>query len=410
MFAGEVMEIVDVDLKRDASLPAPRRVRVRVLEAFAGIESAETEVFTENNEAMCGYTFAAGGRYLVFAFDYPDGRRGVTLCSLTRPMGRLNGDLSYLRALKASAPESLVGRLRGRATYAEQRYGPPQRPFAGARIFARGADDRTVEVVTDREGRFEIVAPVGRYALSVEVSDALHAQLDFRAAWILDPRACGELQVRVRPDGHVAGRVVTEDGSPLAHVAVTLGQPKDVSRLATSYGAVARTDAFGRFDVGQLPPGQYVLGLLVPRAPDRSNPPVPVLMSSEQGRATVREINVSNGGRLDVGDFVVRDIPPLITLSGLVVDLSNRPLRNVSVELTAPRDRIMRIGPVVISDDAGRFSFAVVAGSRYGLRARLYSHGFWGAWTELPEILASGDAAPVILTLPIPGSPVPRVR
>jgi hypothetical protein len=400
VFAGEVLEIVDVGPKSERFPPAVLRIRFRVLETFAGVEAPGpyTEVYTAGHSAMCGYPFARGGRYLVFAYDYPDGTRGVSLCSATRPMGALNADLRYLRALKAAAPDT--GRLRGRAMYFE-RPTLSSHPFADARIVARGGDDRTIEARTDSNGRFDLVAPVGRYTLEAVVDDRFYARVDTPRVWILDPGACGELTVRIRPDGHVSGRVLTVDGSPLAHVAVKVGEPKDAARLASSYGPFVRTDSFGRFDAGNLPPGQYVLGLAVPYVAAPKSSGIPILMSSEQGRQSVREISLSPGGRVDVGDFVVREIPRLVTVSGTVVDRANQALRDVSVQLTTTDKRPTDIGPPVTTDENGRFSFATVPGNRYGILARLYRLGMLDSVSVQAEILASVDAPPVTMTLPV---------
>lgn len=403
VFAGEVIDITNLDPKKKPPAPDTRRVRIKVLETFAGAQSDEVEVFTAPDGAMCGYPFTRGDRYLVFAYEYADGSLGVSICSPTRHMTRFNGDLSYLRSLKAA--KAPLGRLRGRVTYvvgspAGSGAGRP-RPFDGARI-AASADGRTIDVVTDREGRFEILAPPGRYKVDVRVPDGFYVQPHTPNVWILDPESCGEMPVRVQPDGHVSGRVVTADGVPLAHVAVTLGQPKYVARLASSYGWSARTDALGRFRVDKLPPGRYVLGLLIPQFPSPPDSGIPVLRSPAEPGAAPREIDVTVGGRVDVGDFVIRDNPNLVTISGMVVDLANRPLRDIKVELRSAASRLMGIGPAVTTGDDGRFAFAAVPGMTYGLAAQSYPWGLWGARSERVDIVAAADSPPVTITLPVP--------
>lgn len=394
------MDIVDLDPKAPGL--SSRRVRLKVLEAFAGVDfgdAGDVEVYTTGNSAACGYPFTRGGRYLVFAYETPDGMLGVSICSPTRPMGGLNGDLKYLRALKAAGHQS--GRLRGRATYLEgspSGSGPRPRPFAGARILAHG-DGQTIEAVTDRDGRFEILAPIGRYGLAARVADGFYAQTSAHA-WILDPEACGEIAVTVRPDGHITGRVVTPAGDPIAHVPVKVGEMKGVSRLATSYGKSARTDALGRFRLDQLPPGQYALGLLIPQLPDKSKPEIPVLMASAEPGAPPRSIDVTIGGRVDVGDFIVRDIPKLVTISGMVVDLSSQPVRNATVEHVLFANRAVTIASEIPTDDTGRFAFAAIPGAKYALRAQRLGW-LWGSRSERLEVVAAADSPPITITLPV---------
>jgi hypothetical protein len=402
VFAGEVMDIVDLDPKTPGL--SSRRVRLKVLEAFAGIEfgdAGDVEVYTTGNSAACGYPFTRGGRYLVFAYETPDGMLSVSICSPTRHMGGLNGDLKYLRALKAAGHQ--IGRVKGRAMYVEgspSGAGPRPRPFVGARIFAHG-DGRTIDVVSDRDGRFEILAPPGKYTLDIQTPDGLYAQRPRQDVWILDPESCGEIDVRIHPDGHVSGRVVTANGVPIPHVAVKLGEPRDVGRLASSYGKSARTDALGRFRLEKLPPGQYVLGLLIPQLPNKSKPEIPVLMASATSGAVPRSIDVTVGGRVDVGDFVVRDIPKLVTISGMVVDLSSQPVRNVTVEVVLFANREVTIASVP-ADDNGRFVFAAIPRAKYALRAQLHTW-LWGSRSEQLEVIAAADSPPITLTLPVRG-------
>jgi Carboxypeptidase regulatory-like domain len=394
------MDIVDLDPKTPGL--SSRRVRLKVLEAFAGIEfgdAGDVEVYTTGNSAACGYPFTRGGRYLVFAYESSDGTLTVSICSPTRHMGGMNGDLKYLRALKAAGHQ--IGRLKGRATYVEgspSGAGPRPRPFVGARIFAHG-DGRTIDVVSDREGRFEILAPPGKYTLDIQTPDGLYAQRSRQDVWILDPESCGEIAVRIHPDGHVSGRVVTADGVPIAHIAVKLGDMKDVSRLGSSYGKSARTDALGRFRLEKLPPGQYALGLLIPQLPDKSKPQTPVLMTSATSGAVPWSIDVTVGGRVDVGDFVVRDIPKLVTISGIVVDLSSQPVRSATVEIVLFANRRVTIASVP-TDDSGRFAFAAIAGAKYALRAQLLAW-LWGSRSEQLEVVAAADSPPITITLAV---------
>jgi len=188
-------------------------------------------------------------------------------------------------------------------------------------------------------------------------------------------------------------------------VPVKLGEPKDVGRLASSYGKSARTDALGRFQLEKLPPGQYALRLLIPQLPDKSKPEIPVLMTSATSGAGPRSIDVTVGGRVDVGDFVVRDIPKLVTISGIVVDLSSQPVRNATVELVLFANRGVTIAAEVPTDDIGRFAFAAIPGAKYALRAQLHAW-LWGSRSEQLEVVAAADSPLITITLPVrePGS------
>ncbi len=216
----------------------------------------------------------------------------------------------------------------------------------------------------------------------------------------MDPESCGEIAVTVRPNGHITGRVVTPDGAPIAHVSVKSGDARDVGRLASSYGKSARTDALGRFQLEKLPPGQYALGLLIPQLPDKSKPEIPVLMASATSGAVPRSIDVTVGGRVDVGDFIVRDVPRLVTILGTVVDQANRPVSNVTVDIFLSANRGINMSSAVQTDDSGRFAFAAIPGAKYTLRAQLLAW-LWGSRSEQLEVIASADSPPITITLPV---------
>lgn len=57
------------------------RVSFRVLRSWKGLEAAEATVFTARMDASCGYEFAVGQRYLVYASA---GGRGLVTGACTR--------------------------------------------------------------------------------------------------------------------------------------------------------------------------------------------------------------------------------------------------------------------------------------------------------------------------------------
>jgi len=70
-------------------------VRMKVVRAWKGIESEEAVVTTPANSATCGYNFAAGTSYLVYAGAI-DGKLDVSLCSRTQPIAAAGEDLEAL--------------------------------------------------------------------------------------------------------------------------------------------------------------------------------------------------------------------------------------------------------------------------------------------------------------------------
>ncbi len=82
------------------------------------------------------------------------------------------------------------------------------------------------------------------------------------------------LEFPITPRGSLRGKVETSGGTPLEHVAVEFRRPsfKD-DRIVLHVARVARTNIFGEFYFGALPPSEYVL-CAVPNVLDRIVPPV----------------------------------------------------------------------------------------------------------------------------------------
>jgi len=70
-------------------------VRMKVVRAWKGMESEEATVTTPANSATCGYNFAAGTSYLVYAGAI-EGKLDVSLCSRTQPIAAAGEDLEAL--------------------------------------------------------------------------------------------------------------------------------------------------------------------------------------------------------------------------------------------------------------------------------------------------------------------------
>ncbi|MDH3199388.1 MAG: hypothetical protein OEM15_00685 [Myxococcales bacterium] len=71
-------------------------VTLAVKRAWKGIDSEEVAVLTASNGAVCGYPFAEGSTYLVYAYREKAEPFRVSLCSLTKPIDQAKADLEHL--------------------------------------------------------------------------------------------------------------------------------------------------------------------------------------------------------------------------------------------------------------------------------------------------------------------------
>jgi hypothetical protein len=359
LFVGDVVSIVDAPTSRT-------RIRFRVIEPFLGVDSQEIDVFTGRPEdgASCAYyEFESDQPYLVFARKDQAGRLTTGLCGGNQPMDLVApSDLEYLRdRLQASSPTGTIeGRVQLETSGSKI---VPATPFPGARIVAEGAG-RQFEAVSGDDGRYQIPVPAGSYTLRTAVGDGLYA-----GTWeveLADPRGCAVSNTLVRPDGHITGRLVDSSGAPIAGISVDAVYSERLS--STFVGATSRalTDADGRYDIGRLPAGEYVIGLDIHS--ERDSREQQVFLPGTRDSASARRVPLVQSGRVTVPDFV---LPPELSttrLEGVVQDARGGAVPGASVLLFKGTD--VAAGPVT-ADDTGRFSITVLAGRPYRLRAEL---------------------------------------
>ena len=108
VFTGEVVEIEERDAGRFGNI---YYVHLRIGISFKGMASREATVVTELEEAACGYSFAVGEEYLVYAYTenvytYELGFPKVSLCSRTKPASEAGAEIDELRRATAVAESS----------------------------------------------------------------------------------------------------------------------------------------------------------------------------------------------------------------------------------------------------------------------------------------------------------------
>jgi hypothetical protein len=160
--------------------------------------------------------------------------------------------------------------------------------------------------------------------------------------------------------GTIRGRVVRADtGQPLrkAFVSVTnLGNVRDEH--------VATTDGEGRYELKELPAGQYV-----PAA--SKNGFVGLQYGQRYPGESARSLQLGEGQAIDGVDFA---LGPAGVMAGRVVDETGEPLAGVVVEALMPRyvqgvRQLTAADTRDVTDDLGQFRLFGLAPGRWGLRA-----------------------------------------
>lgn len=148
-------------------------------------------------------------------------------------------------------------------------------PLRKARVQLQSADDHThsTSVVTDASGRFQFkgVDP-GRYKLFATRSGFVSQEYGQRKpddpGALLTLRAGQEVKdllFRLTPSAVIAGRVLDEDGEPLASVNVSaLREVYNEGKRTLATFTVTSTNDLGEYRLFGLPPGRYFVTAIYP--------------------------------------------------------------------------------------------------------------------------------------------------
>ena len=390
---GRVLDVASVELPSGAPERTERRARIQVIEAFRGTAEREMDVFTGVIGNTCAYDFQVGQTYLIYAFA-AGSRLSTSVCSRTRLVREAAEDLAYLRTY--AARPSALGTIQGRALRWEQTIDseiPTEVPLEGAVVVA-SSNERRYEASTARDGTYRIRVPAGRYRMDVKVPDGWYVPMSEYGEFVdvLDTRGCAEAEFPVMADGRIAGRVVDARGDPVAGMTVSVGRLEDWSKLPNRRDSVV-TGEQGLYELNQLPPGRYLIGI-------GDDPAVSAIFhpgTTETARATRVELESSE--RLMMTDLVLPASARTVQVSGTVRAQSGQPIAGAKVYVHEDRNHRIAGGPAV-SDSNGRFLLSIFTG-QYRITAEVRdARTMRIRQQQLDPFDASGTLAPFVITLP----------
>jgi hypothetical protein len=383
IFRGRALSVDTVSRPPRPGMRGPyemRRVTFAIAERLRGdLAAPQVEVLTGTGGGDCGYDFREEVEYLVYTYaPRADAPLETGICTRTSPASGAvaQADLAFLRALQAK-PESLESRIFGRVVfedpdfddaYSGLRVAPP-RAGVGVSLTGNGGARRTR---TDSAGAFEFVGlGVGAYELNVDLEEVYVGWQLPRKLELPAPQACVNVPVSVQYDGHVSGRIVDAAGAAVPGVTLELGSarraddPRNYHRVATQ----SRGD--GSFELTQVPPGRYVLGINTQFDSHAQRLPDPrLLFPGVRDAAQARVVEVGPGERVRIPDFTLPADFVMAPIAGIVTMEDGTPVAGANVYLKGPEERDYRplAGPAV-TDNAGRFTLAGMSGVRYRIVA-----------------------------------------
>lgn len=277
VFVGTVTSVEEGSRKQkpDGGLDfKPRLVRFAVEQTFLGGAGAEAEVATGLGGLDCGYPFAKGATYLVYA--YKTGEKDEPLytstCSHTTPVDKADEDLAYLRGMGGpDAGFTVFAKVFRRLSYP----GPDQMraavPMEGSALSLEGSG-RSREARADARGLYKFTGLLpGDYRLKLNLPDELRVYMPEREVKA-GRRGCASEVFYVTDNGRVSGRITGPDGQPVAGIIVVIVDATGRDLEMSGDGVYAKTDEDGRYHFAGIPAGEYMLGVNVRGTPRVTHP------------------------------------------------------------------------------------------------------------------------------------------
>ncbi len=242
--------------------------RFSVTESFRGpaIAGQEIEIYTGNGGGDCGYPFAEGTSYLVYAYAAKE-RLTTSICNPTSPDVMAGAVIQQLRALRDGRR---IADLFGTIGTAPKGVGYEDRiettPLADVRVRVIG--DRTPErsTTTDREGVYSFQSlPSDTYRVEIDLPRGMSTWQRNRGETITVQIGSEGLSgcrtdLFARPDGRISGWVVDDAGNGLSgFVSVKPADAKEAEAASRRGGLPGYTTEDGSFTLWLLPPGRYRL-------------------------------------------------------------------------------------------------------------------------------------------------------
>jgi hypothetical protein len=378
VFTGVVTDILDPGLPvyKPGNPPTfenypQKQITFKVSEAFTGTEPGIQEIVirTGLGGGDCGYLFERGTEYIVYATQTPRGLR-TGICSPTRPTAKAEEDLKYLRTL-ATIPET--GDIRVTAVDLDQRRsrsGDEPQGITGVTVSIEGSGVRRT-AATDNKGStvFSGLSP-GEYRVQFSAEG-------YVVTWPLPnvklhAKGCADVGLPLRLNRVVTGTVTTRDGFPAAGVRIEAvpvrpRYPHDYPSPADS----ATTDAEGRYELRNLPFGEYYLGTSLASSTTKENPYPRWFYPGTEDPPAAAFLRIGERPEQYRFDFMLPERQKPRVIEGTVVWPNGSPAADVQVTLEDPRwpSRVQ----IVKTDSSGRFMAEGFSRSRYRVHATKFS-------------------------------------
>ena len=282
----------------------------------------------------------------------------------------------------------------------------------GAKVRIMG-EGKTYEVYTDKNGVYEIFGlPPGQYSIEPEIPLGLKVRVPIHygemvysgkqtVKAVLKEKSCAAVNFVLSADTSVSGKLFGVDGSALPKVCLAL-MPKD--QAAANNWIFDCTDEQGRYQMKEIPPGQYII-VVNYHGKISSNEPFPTAYYPgvfEKEKATV--LTITAGDHLENYDIHITAQEARKMIKGELLYSDGRPVADELVEFNAENAKEDFNGKATAKTDAqGHFSLTILQGLKGSLRGFMYAYE--GEYVNCPQldklIKATAGRVPDIGTKPL---------
>jgi len=383
VFVGTVIGLRENRVSREVARKeddwAPMIYKFSVEQSYLGVEGSEIEVFTGSGGGDCGYAFKNGQRYLVYAYPYLE-RLITSICTRTKPFSSANEDLAFLGNLSSAAS--------GATIYGEVKLGPstkdePKPLDASVSLTIEGENERK-EIRPDAQGRFRLggLRP-GKFKVKLDLPDTLTVFQPERELTIAD-RGCASVIYYLSENGRVSGRVIDENGQPVAKILVSLVAP-DTSE-PTNYVKLERTDEEGNYSFSGVPRGRYIIAINYNRFPDpndSTNAYPRAFYPGVTDRPHAEVITVESGAKVMVHDTRLPARRPASIVDGQIVWADGTPVAGAGIIAKDVTYQESGLSYAVQADEQGRFRINGYIGQKLIIEGRINQAGVGAERTRI---------------------------